>query len=300
MSNNNLTAIKSIILKDNTAERFEQILGKNSQSFISSLLQVITENKKLQDCDPATIMNAAATAAVCKLSILPSLGHAYIIPYGSQAQFQIGWKGLVRLGLRTKQYSFMNVKEIHESQFVSFNPFFEDLQLDFNKKPEGEIVGYAAAFTLVSGFKKIDFWTMDQVKEHARSYSKTFEKRNRNNKLFDSAWNKEDQFDAMGKKTVLKSILNKWGPLSIEMETAIVADQSVQTQAGQYHYIDNRGVTPGAMDPQAQDEIQERDRILDHIANSKSLDELNQVEGLMNDYPNLKPAFAAKMQKLSK
>ena len=90
-------------------QRFEAILGKKAQGFISSVLQVINGNKLLQKADPQTVLNAAATAASLDLPINPNLGFAWIVPYKGQAQFQVGWKGFEQLALRTGQYRRINV-----------------------------------------------------------------------------------------------------------------------------------------------------------------------------------------------
>lgn len=42
-------------------------------------------------------------AAVLNLPIEPSLGRAYLVPYKGQAQFQLGYKGLIELAQRTIQ-----------------------------------------------------------------------------------------------------------------------------------------------------------------------------------------------------
>jgi len=41
-------------------------------------------------------------------TIEPNLGQAYIIPYGKEAQFQIGWRGFYQLAMRTAQYKKIN------------------------------------------------------------------------------------------------------------------------------------------------------------------------------------------------
>jgi recombination protein RecT len=46
-------------------------------------------------------MKAAMKAATLNLAIEPSLGFAYIVPYGNNAQFQLGYKGLIQLAIRS-------------------------------------------------------------------------------------------------------------------------------------------------------------------------------------------------------
>lgn len=232
--------LKSLLQGNAVQKRFNELLGAKTQTFISSILQVSQNNNLLAQADPNTILNASITAAVLDLSIDPNLGQAYIVPYGTKAQFQIGWKGLVQLAKRSGQYLKINVIEVYENQFKSFNRLTEELDADFTIDGVGEVIGYVAYFKEKNGFEKTNFWSIEKVKKHASKYSQTYGKRNANGKLKNSPWNDEHQFDAMAMKTVLKNALNQYGTLSIEMQTAQFADQSVQTIEGEYEYVDNQ------------------------------------------------------------
>ena len=273
-----LTA-KSLFGREDIQRRFETLLGKKSQGFISSVLQIVNDNRLLAQADPITVLNAAATAAALDLPINQNLGFAWIVPYKNNrenrvvAQFQMGWKGYVQLAQRTSQYHRINVVAVHENQFKSFNDLTEELNADFNLAGNGNIVGYASYFRLVNGFEKLTYWTKERVTKHAKRYSKAFGSKQ-------SPWSDEDQFDSMAMKTVLKNNLSKWGPMSIQMETAVVADQAVQTEEGQYIHMDgNNGI-----DLDGNDFEKEKARILDHIETAKTQDELGAVFEMINEY----------------
>lgn len=89
---NQTTAItlKSMLGNENVKARFQEILGKKAPGFISSILSVANSNTLLQKADPKTVMNSAVIAATLDLPINPNLGFAYIVPFGGQAQFQLG------------------------------------------------------------------------------------------------------------------------------------------------------------------------------------------------------------------
>ena len=93
--------LKNMLAGESVKQRFKEILGQKAPGFISSILSVTNSNALLQKADPASIMNAAVIAATLDLPINGSLGFAYIVPYGGQAQFQIGYKGLVQLAMRS-------------------------------------------------------------------------------------------------------------------------------------------------------------------------------------------------------
>jgi len=75
-----------------------------------------------------------------------------------------------------------------------------------------------AYFRLTNGFEKYEYMTIDEVKAHAQKFSQTFRKGG-------GIW--KDHFEEMAKKTVLKKLLTKWAPKSIEMQQMAMFDQSV-------------------------------------------------------------------------
>lgn len=246
-------------------ERFEKLLGKKAQGFISSVLQIVNSNNQLQQVDPQTVLNAAATAASLDLPVNQNLGFSWIVPYKGQAQFQVGWRGFVQLALRSQQYKNINVTEVYENQFKSFNRLTEELDADFSIEGDGEVVGYAAYLKLRNGFEKTCYWTKEAVIKHAKKYSQSYSSKF-------SPWQDKDQFDAMAKKTVLKNTISKWGIMSIEMQTAQLADQSVVEDENTYRYIDN------TINVEATSENEENTRIENFINSVASAEDLENVK----------------------
>lgn len=215
-------ALKTMINDERTQKKFRELLGKKAPGFLTSLLNTINGNKQLQQADPSSIMKAGAIAATLDLPIDPNFGYAYIVPYNNkeknEAQFQMGYKGFVQLAMRTGQYKKITVSELYDGQFKSYDPITDTLEYDLNDKISDEITHYIAYFKLLNGFEKYFIMSKEEIEEHARKYSKTF------NKSF-SNW--KTNFDGMAKKTVLKLLLSKFGIMSIEMQTAQKADQAV-------------------------------------------------------------------------
>ena len=268
MSATNQKSALTLFNQTNVQDKFEKLLGKKAQGFISSVLQIVNGNKLLQNADPMTVYNAAATAAVLDLPIDPNLGFAWIVPYKGKAQFQMGWKGFVQLALRTGQYKAINVTEVYENQFKSFNRLTEELDADFNKDGEGEIVGYASYFKLNNGMEKLTYWSRNEIEKHAKKYSQSY------GRGAMSPWNDKEQFHAMAKKTVLKNMISKWGIMSIEMQTAHLADQSVQKEEGSYDYVDNTTT----IDIEAENGIEEEKRIKLFIDKADTIEALEQLK----------------------
>lgn len=232
----NLVSAKDFFSGEKVQAKFQEILGQKAKGFITSVLQVVNSNGYLQKADPKSVYTAAMIAATLDLNINNALGYAYIVPYGQQAQFQIGYKGLIQLAQRTGEYKSINAVPIDEGHLISWNPLTEELETDFTKPATGKIVGYAARFELLNGFSKTVYWTTEQVQAHGKKYSKTYSGKN-------SPWN--TNFESMALKTVLKAALSKYGIMSVEMNRATVADQSVvkdydpETETIDVEYVDN-------------------------------------------------------------
>lgn len=208
----------------NIRAKFEKVLNENTNQFIGSILSLVKSDAYLSKCDPATVLSSAMQAAILKLPINKTLGYAYIVPYknkdkGHEAQLQIGYKGYIQLALRSGQYRKMNVTPIYKGELVKYNRLTEELELNLNENGVGEeVIGYAAHYELTSGFEKTVYWTKEQVLEHAKQFSKSY---NNGNKIW------KEHFDAMACKTVLKSVLGQYGLLSIEMQQAVIKDKDV-------------------------------------------------------------------------
>ena len=215
---NQTTAVtlKSMLGNDNVKARFQEILGKKAPAFISSILSVANSNTLLQKADPKTVMNSAVIAATLDLPINPNLGFAYIVPFGGQAQFQLGYKGFVQLAMRSGQYKTINVREVYEGEIVSENKFTGEYE--FGEKTSDKIVGFMSYFKLTNGFEKFLYMSREELEAHGKKYSQTY-------KRGGGLW--ASDFDAMCKKTCLKMLLSKYGILSIEMQRAQTFDQSI-------------------------------------------------------------------------
>ena len=215
----------------NVKERFEEILKQKAPSFIASVLALANSNNALAACDSKTVINSALIAATLDLPINPNLGFAYIIPYGQQAQFQVGYKGFIQLALRSGKIRTINVTEVYEGQLVKSDSFKG--KYEFREERTGNnVIGYYAYIETVNGFEKGEYWSFEKTQAHGKRFSKQFGK----------LWTSDPH--AMGKKTVLKNLISKWTELSIDtqMQVALTTDQSVVNNANtndlQVEYVD--------------------------------------------------------------
>lgn len=97
----NQLAHKDFFNTPTVKQKFQEVLNGNERQFTASLLSIVNNNNLLARASNTSIMTAAMKAAVLNLPIEPSLGFAYIVPYKQDAQFQLGYKGLIQLAIRS-------------------------------------------------------------------------------------------------------------------------------------------------------------------------------------------------------
>ena len=229
-----LKAFNDTITSDRTGTYLTQVLQERKNSFVSNIVALVGSNDKLQKCDPLTVIYAGIKATALGLPLDPNLGQAYIIPRRLKgvlsAQFQVGYKGFIQLAIRSGQFKTLNTIEVKEGELEEFDLLSGELT--FKAKPNRHTlatIGYVAFFELLNGFRKSLYMTLEEVQVHRAKFSKAVE---------ESPWNTD--FDAMAKKTVLKLLLNRYAPMSIEMQSAVTADQAVfKKDADSPEYVDN-------------------------------------------------------------
>lgn len=213
----NTVPVKTLLNQELFKKKFEDVLGARAPQFIASVINLVGNDKYLAGCNPISVISACLVAATLDLPIDKNLGYAWIVPYKEKgvpkAQFQMGYRGYVQLALRSGQYRSINVINVHEGELVQWDPLTEEMKIDFNQKLSEKVIGYAAYFELLNGFKKAEYWDMQRILEHKNKFSKS-----------DFGWNKD--FNAMARKTVLRNLLNHWGILSIQMQNGMSADMA--------------------------------------------------------------------------
>ncbi len=197
----------------------DDVIKENKGSFIASLIDVYGSDDYLAQCNPALVIKEAIKAVSLKLPINKQLGFAYIIPYRNKTgeqipAFQLGYKGLIQLAMRTGAYRYINSGPVYEGQLKSNNRLTG--MIDLSGEPETDkVVGYFAYIETLNGFIKAYYWTVDEVLKHVKRYSKSF-------KNGASIW--KDNFEEMAQKTVLRNLLQKWAILSVDIQQAITED----------------------------------------------------------------------------
>lgn len=217
--------LQEFLGQDTIKKQMKALLKDRAGYFAMALVQVVDGNEQLQNAEPQSIFNAGIASAILGLPIEKNLGFSYIVPYGSKAQFQIGYKGFIQLALRTGQYKLINSTAIKEGEIKLKNRLTGEIDFNFieddDLRDTLKTVGYASYIEFNNGFRNTLYMSMKQVQKHAAEYSAAYKydlKYGKNS----SVWSVN--FDAMALKTVLKLNLAKFGALSVDFEKALQLD----------------------------------------------------------------------------
>lgn len=294
-------ALRDLLNSDTVQRALATRLGSMAQAnnFVTTVLEIVRNNKMLVEADPKSVLNASMTAVSLNLPINSNLGFAYIVPYNQKqsdgtymkvAQFQMGYKGFVQLAQRSGQFKTISASPIYEGQIVEANPL-TGYVFDFTKQDSKTIVGFAGYFKLLNGFEKVFYMSTQELQSHGKKYSQTYRKYN------SGLW--ETDFEAMAVKTVLKLLLSKFAPLSTmpELQTAIINDQAViDDNGGVESYVDNQ---EAHVDLEASNARKEAERIITFINNAKTKAELEKFADKTDNNEAVKKAYVSKLAELS-
>ncbi|MCM1276022.1 MAG: recombinase RecT [Lachnospiraceae bacterium] len=197
-------------------ELLQNSLKENAGAFSASILDLYQSDKYLQMCDPTAVFKECLKAVSLKLPINKQLGFAYVIPYKNVPQFQLGYKGLIQLAIRSGKFKYINADVVYEGEFQGADKLTGYVDLN-GEKTSDKVVGYFAYIETTDGFKKALYWSREKVTEHAKKFSKSYSGAN-------SVW--KTDFDAMAIKTVLRNLLSKYAPMSVEMANGIQSEEA--------------------------------------------------------------------------
>lgn len=218
-----IAELKKILNNESIQKKFSDMLGKKSAGFITSVINVCQNNSMLAKAEANSVVLAAASAAALDLPVNPNLGYSAIVPYNDKkrnittASFQVMRNGWVELAQRTGQVEKLENEIVYEGELVSQNRFKGEFIFDESKKKSDNVIGYMAYVKLLNGFEKTVYWDVEKCKKHAKQYSQTY-------RLGYGNW--VDNFDSMCLKSVLKHLIVKYLPKSIELNMAIERDQA--------------------------------------------------------------------------
>lgn len=189
---------------------------------IRTALTAMRANPGLFECSPMSVLGALMQAAQLGLELTGPLGHAYMVPFWNkqtqmkEAQFQIGYRGLIALAHRSGKIRTFCAHIVHQNDYFDYEYGTEAfLKHKPAKKDRGLVTDvYAVVITTDDG-KDFEVMSVDDIEKHKEKFSQTW------NKGF-SPW--KTAWDEMAKKTPLRR-LAKRVPMSTELVQAATLDE---------------------------------------------------------------------------
>lgn len=185
-------------------------------------LTTIRTNPKLLECSIPSLMAAVMQSA--QLGLEPGLiGHCYIIPYGKEATFIIGYKGMIDLARRSGNIQSIAAHEVYENDFIELTYGLEEnlrhvpwfLRKDEKPTESGKVIGAYMVAKFNDGGHFIHYMPISEIEAH----------RKRSKASNNGPW--VTDYTEMCKKTVVRSGW-KWLPISVEIASAVTQDESVR------------------------------------------------------------------------
>ena len=242
---NSVSKMTTFLTGSAVKQKINAIVGtKDGDKLISNLVSNIQQNPTLAECTQGSIVNGALAGHALKLDF--ALQQAYLVPFNDRksgekvATFMISWRGYMQLALRSGDYQKINVCELKEGELKKFDRLSEVYEIEWIEdefeREKKESTHYIAYFELNNGFKKVLLWKKDKMELHAQKYSMMYQSDLKYNSK-KSFWS--TNFDDQAKKTLIRQLISKWGPMSTEMQTAYTQDMATIDDNGNPTYVDN-------------------------------------------------------------
>lgn len=201
--------------------------GVEARQIVRDVLTAISQNPKLGECDPRTVLGGAMTMAQLGLRI-GVLGHGWLMPFRNrktgrfEAQLVIGYQGLVELSHRSGQIASISARTVHEKDHFSIEYGVDEKLVHRPATGDrGPATGYYAVARLQNGGYSFHYMTRTEAEQYRDRYAMA---KDRSGNVV-GPWKTE--FDQMAKKSCLRQ-LSKLMPKNTDLATAVAVDDTVR------------------------------------------------------------------------
>jgi len=213
--------LKSVLAGD-PLKQITNYYGGNKEEgirFVTAAIQYVRKVPKLLECNRTSLIMAFVQSAQFKFMPSGVSGEGYIIPYKTEAKFQLGYQGIITLLYRTNKISAITSNIIYQNDVFEYE---EGLNAKLVHKPamfgadKGEAIGVYTVAQMSDGtktFKVMDMAGVMAIKNLSKAKGTA-----------DSPWNSDkDPEKWMWRKTCLIQHA-KLLPKTEEIQKAIEID----------------------------------------------------------------------------
>lgn len=180
-------------------------------------LTLLRKTPKLAECSAESFLGALMTCSQLGMEPGPT-GEAFIIPYKGEAEFQLGYQGMITLFHRHPLAASVKAVTVYEKDYFEHEEGLDEklVHKPFRGGPRGAAIAYYTVARLTNGAKT--FQVM---------YPSDIESRRKKSRSPNSiGWS--GSYDEMAKKTVLRNHF-KTLPKSTVLAEALALDETVRT-----------------------------------------------------------------------
>jgi len=195
----------------------------NPDRLIRVSMTAIRKNPKLLNCTHTSLLGAIIQAAQLGLETDGALGHAYLVPYKTECQLQIGYRGMIDIARRSGQIVSISARVIYENDHFEYGYGLDErLEHVPNMDDPGEAIGAYAVAKLQGGGYQFEVLSMKQLDEAKKSSPGA--------RKPDSPWH--NHWDEMARKTAVRRLF-KYLPVSVEIQRAVGLDEMAESGVSQ-------------------------------------------------------------------
>lgn len=181
-------------------------------------LTQLRKTPKLQECDPMSFVAAVMVCSQLGLEI-GTLGEAYLVPYGNECNFILGYKGMISLARRSGEIISIAAHCIYSKDEFSYQYGLNDdlRHVPYMGSDKGEFMGSYAVAKLKGGgyqFEVLGKSEIDAIRKRSKAANS-------------GPW--VTDFDEMARKSAIRKLF-KYLPASVEMQKAVSFEEQAESQ----------------------------------------------------------------------
>lgn len=222
----NIEAMSAFLQKNEERIQDAMPTGVKAALITRTFMAEVRQNYKLAACKPESLRECFEQMVLTGLDVgHPINAKAYLIPYGDEAHFQVGYKGVKEMIRRSGQGTLVmeEVREGDEFQDRGSSQLPHHVRSLAPDRHRKKLTHVFAAYVPHVGLPVVSVWSVERCMDHRDAYSKGYKGKK------DDAWHQENKaFPVMCMKCPVMYLAGRGDlPLSSDV-AAIVAREEGQ------------------------------------------------------------------------